>query len=155
MPGSIGATGPDRVFKGKKMPGQMGNKYITVTNLEIIEVIPEKNELLIKGAVPGARNGLLYIQGLGEFDIAEKKEVEVKEEKTEDKAPASIEKKEESKVEEVKTEDKVESVEKAPEENSKEEAKPEALAEEVKAVPEEVKKEEKPVQEPKNKEAKE
>jgi len=61
MPGSIGATGPARVFKGKKMPGRMGGKQITVKTLEIIEVIPEKNLLLVKGAVPGARNSLLEI----------------------------------------------------------------------------------------------
>lgn len=61
MPGSIGATGPARVFKGKKMPGRMGGKQITVKTLEIIEVIPEENLLLVKGAVPGARNSLLEI----------------------------------------------------------------------------------------------
>jgi len=61
MPGSIGATGPARVFRGKKMPGRMGGKQITVKTLEIIEVIPEENLLLVKGAVPGARNSLLEI----------------------------------------------------------------------------------------------
>ena len=63
MPGSIGATGPARVFKGTKMGGQMGNKKATSLNLEIIEVNKEKNELLIKGAVPGARNSLVEIYG--------------------------------------------------------------------------------------------
>jgi len=61
MPGSIGATGPERVFKGKKMPGRMGGKQITVKILEVIEIIPEENLLLVKGAVPGARNSLLEI----------------------------------------------------------------------------------------------
>ena len=64
MPGSIGATGPARVFKGKKMPGRMGGKQITVKTLEVIEVIPEKNLLLVKGAVPGARNSLLEIRSV-------------------------------------------------------------------------------------------
>ncbi|MBU0670680.1 MAG: 50S ribosomal protein L3 [Patescibacteria group bacterium] len=63
MPGSIGATGPARVFKGVRMPGQMGNKKISTLNLEIIEVNKEKNELFVKGAVPGARNGLVIIYG--------------------------------------------------------------------------------------------
>lgn len=61
MPGSIGATGPARVFKGQKMPGRMGGEQTTIQNLEVIDVIPEKNLLLVKGAVPGARNSLLEI----------------------------------------------------------------------------------------------
>lgn len=63
MPGSIGATGPARVFKGMKMAGQMGNEQSTVSNLEIIGVNKEKNQLMIKGAVPGGRNGLILIYG--------------------------------------------------------------------------------------------
>ena len=61
MPGSSGATGPARVFKGKKMPGRMGGKQVTVKILEVIDVIPGENLLLIKGAVPGTRNSLLEI----------------------------------------------------------------------------------------------
>ncbi len=61
MPGSIGATGPARVFKGRKMPGHMGNARITIKNLKIINVDPEKNVILVKGAVPGPRNSLLEI----------------------------------------------------------------------------------------------
>lgn len=61
MPGSIGSTGPARVFKGRKMPGHMGDARITVKNLRIINVDPEKNTILVKGAVPGPRNGLLEI----------------------------------------------------------------------------------------------
>lgn len=60
--GSIGATGPQRVLKGKKMAGRMGGQRVTIKNLEIIEVIPEKNLLVVKGAVPGARNSLLEIR---------------------------------------------------------------------------------------------
>ena len=55
-PGSLGATGPARVFKGRRMPGRLGGHRVTVQGLEIIKVDPEKNLLLIKGAVPG-RNG--------------------------------------------------------------------------------------------------
>ncbi len=61
MPGSIGATDAARVFKGTRMGGHMGDAHVTVLNLEIVEVDKEHNELLVKGAVPGARNGILYI----------------------------------------------------------------------------------------------
>ena len=53
-PGSIGATGPQRVWKGKKMPGRMGNKRVTVKNLEVVEFDKAKGLVLVKGAVPGA-----------------------------------------------------------------------------------------------------
>jgi large subunit ribosomal protein L3 len=62
-PGSIGAcTTPGRVFKGKRMPGRMGGERVTVQNLEIVMVDPERNLLAIKGAVPGAKNGLVEIR---------------------------------------------------------------------------------------------
>ena len=61
MPGSAGATGPQRVLKGKKMPGRMGGDRQTTKNLEVVEVDKEKNIIAIKGAVPGARNGLVLI----------------------------------------------------------------------------------------------
>ena len=62
-PGSIGASAyPSRVIKGKKMPGQMGNAKVTVRNLEVIDVRPEENLLLVKGAVPGPRRGFLFIK---------------------------------------------------------------------------------------------
>ena len=61
-PGSIGnASTPSRVFKGMKMAGQYGNKKITVTNLEVVQVDKDNNHILLKGAVPGAKNGILYI----------------------------------------------------------------------------------------------
>ena len=71
MPGSIGATDPGRVFKGTRMAGQMGNQQSTVQDLEIIEVDTENNILYIKGAVPGARHGLLQISGAGEMKIVQ------------------------------------------------------------------------------------
>ena len=60
--GSIGSTAPQRVLKGMRMAGQMGNEQVTVRNLEVVEVRPQTNELLVKGAVPGARNTLVLIQ---------------------------------------------------------------------------------------------
>jgi len=87
MPGSIGATGPAHVFKGTKLPGQMGNKQATVHNLEIIDIDPENNLLFVKGAVPGAMNGLVLICNFENFEVKKKvKEVkEVKKEKEEKK----------------------------------------------------------------------
>lgn len=61
-PGSGGATDPARVFKGNKRPGHMGAEKTTVQNLEIVKVIPEKNILLVKGSVPGAKKSLLFIK---------------------------------------------------------------------------------------------
>ena len=62
-PGSTGcATYPGRVIKGKKMPVQKGNRNKTVLNLTVVDVRPEDNLLLIKGAVPGADNGIVFIR---------------------------------------------------------------------------------------------
>lgn len=61
--GSIGATGPQRVFKGKKMPGRMGSDRVTVKNLIVLKVDKENNQMLISGAVPGKRGTLLEIRG--------------------------------------------------------------------------------------------
>lgn len=60
-PGSIGATGPQRVFKGTKMAGRMGSDRVTIKGLEILAMEPKSNTLLIKGAVPGRRGTLLEI----------------------------------------------------------------------------------------------
>ncbi|MCI9067563.1 MAG: 50S ribosomal protein L3 [Lachnospiraceae bacterium] len=61
--GSNGAASdPSKVFKGKKMPGQMGNKRITIQNLEVVRVDAEKNILLVKGAVPGPKKCLVTIK---------------------------------------------------------------------------------------------
>lgn len=62
-PGSIGCSAtPSRVFKNKKMPGQLGNKTITVQKLQVVRVDSADNLLLIKGAIPGADNGLVLIK---------------------------------------------------------------------------------------------
>lgn len=58
-PGSIGAMGVAKVFKGKKMPGQMGGKKVTLKKLEIIEI--KKNQIAIKGAIPGSRKSEIKI----------------------------------------------------------------------------------------------
>jgi large subunit ribosomal protein L3 len=61
-PGSIGATAPQRVFKGTRMAGRTGGKRITVKNLKIIKVDKNKNELWISGAIPGRRGTMLEIR---------------------------------------------------------------------------------------------
>src|SRR5437660_934213 len=63
-PQSGGATDAARTFKGTRKPGQMGNKQVSVRGLRIVRVDPEKNLLLIEGAVPGSDGGLLTIQRL-------------------------------------------------------------------------------------------
>ncbi|MBK5225201.1 MAG: 50S ribosomal protein L3 [Thermoleophilia bacterium] len=62
-PGSVGASAyPSRVFKGMKLPGQMGNKKSTQLGLTVVEIDQEKNLLFLKGAVPGSSNGIVFIQ---------------------------------------------------------------------------------------------
>jgi large subunit ribosomal protein L3 len=62
-PGSIGATTfPGRVLKGKRMAGHMGDRRVTARNLEVVRADPQRNLLLVKGAVPGANGGLLMIE---------------------------------------------------------------------------------------------
>ncbi len=62
-PGSIGAAStPSRVFKGMKMAGRMGNERVTVQNLRVLKVVPEKNILVVKGAVPGHKNAYVTVE---------------------------------------------------------------------------------------------
>jgi len=84
MPGSIGAGGVQHVFKGTRMAGHMGDAQITVKNLEIVEIKPEDNEIWVKGAVPGARNGLLYIFASEGQVVPQVEEVVVEAEETKD-----------------------------------------------------------------------
>lgn len=63
-PGSVGACAtPARVFKGTRMAGQMGNEKVTTLNLEVIQTDPERQLLLVRGAVPGPRGGVVLIRG--------------------------------------------------------------------------------------------
>jgi len=63
-PGSIGACAtPGKVWKGQKMPGQMGNKKTTVQNLEVVLVDPERNLLAVRGSVPGPKGALVLVKG--------------------------------------------------------------------------------------------
>ncbi len=62
-PGSIGAASyPARVFKGMRMAGQMGNARVTVDNLEVLRILPDKNMIVVKGAVPGPNNSYITIE---------------------------------------------------------------------------------------------
>ena len=60
--GSMGAcSDPSRIYKGKKMPGQMGNETVTVQNLEVVKIDVENNLIALKGAVPGPKNGIVTV----------------------------------------------------------------------------------------------
>ena len=62
-PGSMGPTStPGRVFKGKKLPGHMGSQTITIQNLEVVRVDLDKNVILVKGSVPGAKGAILKLK---------------------------------------------------------------------------------------------
>lgn len=88
MPGSIGAGGVQHVLKGMRMAGQMGNAQITIKNLEVVEVDVENSCIYLKGAVPGANNGLVILSGDGELKIQEKSVAKPDEAQTEVKNPA-------------------------------------------------------------------
>lgn len=62
IPGSMGASSdPSRVFKGKKLPGHYGQENQTVRGLEVLRVDADKNVIFVKGAIPGTRNGIVYV----------------------------------------------------------------------------------------------
>ena len=62
QPGSMGVIDPARIFKNKKMPGQYGNERVTVLNLKVVKIDAEKNLIAVKGAIPGAKNGIVFIR---------------------------------------------------------------------------------------------
>ena len=67
QPGSVGASAdPSRIFKGQRMPGQMGDETTTVRNLEVVAVDTDKNELWVRGGVPGGRGAVVKIRKAGE-----------------------------------------------------------------------------------------
>lgn len=136
MPGSIGATGPAHVFKGTRMGGHMGDQNATIKNLEIVGVDAEKNEILIKGALPGSRNGLVYVWGKGEFELP--KEEEKKPVETE-KTAEPVESKQSG--DEVSAEPKVEEEKKPAVAKENQTVEPKVAEKKAEAKKEEVKKE--------------
>ena len=67
QPGSVGASAdPSRIFPGQKMPGQTGNRTATIKNLRVVNVDPEKNEIWVRGAVPGGKNAVVRIRKAGD-----------------------------------------------------------------------------------------
>ena len=62
QPGSMGVIDPARIFKNKKMAGQYGNEQVTVLNLKVVKIDSEKNLIALKGAVPGAKDGIVFIR---------------------------------------------------------------------------------------------
>ena len=63
QPGSMGAnSSPSRIFKNKKMAGQYGNEQVTVQNLKVVKIDSENNLIAVKGAVPGAKNGIVFVR---------------------------------------------------------------------------------------------
>jgi large subunit ribosomal protein L3 len=67
QPGSVGASAdPARIFKGQKMPGQMGNQTATVRNLEVVAVDANNNELWVRGGVPGGKNAVVKVRKVGD-----------------------------------------------------------------------------------------
>jgi large subunit ribosomal protein L3 len=67
QPGSVGASAdPARIFKGQKMPGQMGNEKVTVRNLQVVNVDAENGELWVRGGVPGGKGAVVTIRKVGE-----------------------------------------------------------------------------------------
>ena len=62
QPGSMGVIDPARIFKNKKMPGQYGNEQVTVLNLKVVKIDSEKNLIAVKGAIPGAKDGIVFIR---------------------------------------------------------------------------------------------
>ena len=62
QPGSMGVIDPARIFKNKKMAGQYGNEQVTILNLKVVKIDAEKNLIAIKGAIPGAKNGIVFIR---------------------------------------------------------------------------------------------
>lgn len=120
MSGSVGPKGPAHVFKGTRMGGRMGGEKVTTTNLEIIDIDEANNILYVKGAVPGAINGLIMLKGKGDLLVNLKKEEVVVE------TPAT---EEVSATEEAPVAEETPVVEEAPVEEVKEEAPAEVKAE--------------------------
>ncbi len=67
QPGSVGASAdPSRIFPGQKMPGQTGNRTATIKNLRVVNVDPERNEIWVRGGIPGGKNAVVRIRKAGD-----------------------------------------------------------------------------------------
>ena len=62
QPGSMGSIDPARIFKNHKMPGQYGNEQVTILNLKVVKIDSERNLIAVKGAIPGAKNGIVFVR---------------------------------------------------------------------------------------------
>ena len=62
QPGSMGTIDPAHIFKNKKMAGQYGNEQVTILNLKVVKIDSEKNLIAVKGAIPGAKNGIVFVR---------------------------------------------------------------------------------------------
>ena len=134
MPGSVGATGPAHVFKGVRMAGRMGNDRVTLPNCTVVKVDAETNSIFIRGAVPGARGSLVYLQSDAELDLEKVKNIF---EKPEEEPVVEEVATEEVKTEEAAEEQPVEAQpEEKPAEENKEEVKEETSEEQPAAEPE-------------------
>ncbi len=152
-PGTAGAgTYPGRVLKGKKFPGRMGNDRVTAKNLEVITLDEEKGLVVVKGSIPGCRNGFVLIKIGENIDVsarkelakeqAEKSKVQAKQEKIEEKAEETKEVVEEEKKTEEKAKekaDKGEGKKAGTKEKSKKSEEKEVKAEKTEKKTEEVK----------------
>jgi len=82
MPGSIGATGPARVFKGTKMPGRMGGGRDTMKNLEVLAIDTATSTITVKGAIPGAFGSVVELRAEGEPTVVEQPKQEAQTEES-------------------------------------------------------------------------
>ncbi len=110
-PGSLGALGPLRVFKGTKLPGQMGAEKVTIQNLTIVEVDTESNYILVSGNIPGPKNSLVVIKSSvkgskkEEFELVSYEEEVVVLETAEETVEETVEEVTKEEVKEENTED--------------------------------------------------
>ncbi|MCX7928550.1 MAG: hypothetical protein N2558_02600, partial [Patescibacteria group bacterium] len=76
-PGSIGqGTTPGRVLKGKRMAGRLGNEKVTIRNLEIVNILPESNEIWVSGSLPGTKGSLVLIKKVGVGKVSGSESIE-------------------------------------------------------------------------------
>ena len=129
-PGSLGALGPLRVFKGTKLPGRMGCETTTIQNLTVVEVDTKLNYILISGNIPGPKQSLVVIKEA--IKGGKKENFELISFEEEEEAETTVEKVEEPKEEVVKEEPKEETEEKVEEPKVEAEEKVEEPVEEEK-----------------------